>query len=145
MKAIVEPNLGEKASSMGPRNNEMMKSVRRTAAFHTIGPKEMTAMRIKALGGCCPSGPGKDLTNRYAMVNRTAINIGKMTSEKRTARHPARGTSPESFSDGCPSLFFLYPVIMVRERRQYPIQELLWDLELPRDIHRKNSLLQGND
>jgi len=61
-------------------------------------------------------------------------------SEKMTACQLARGTSPDSFSDGWPSFFLLYPVILVRESRQYPIHELLCDRELPRDIHRRNSL-----
>jgi hypothetical protein len=100
---------------------------------------EMTAIRMSGLGGYLPS-VGKDLTNMYAMTNTTAMKTGKMISEKITARQLARGTSPDNFSDGCPSLCFLYPVIIVRERRQYPIHELLCDREFPRDIHRRNSL-----
>ena len=97
-------------------------------------------MRINGLGGSFPVVSGNAFTNMYAMMNSIAITTGKITSEKITARHLARGTSPESFSDGRPSFFFLYPVIIVRVSRQYPIQELLCERELPRDIHRKNSL-----
>ena len=100
---------------MGPRNNDTMNRTRSTAAFQTIGPRAITAMRIKGAGGCFPL-LGKDFTNMYAMVNKIAMMIGKMTSDTMTARHPARGTSPDSFSDGCPSFFFLYPVIMVRDK-----------------------------
>jgi hypothetical protein len=109
------------------------------AAFHTIGPRDTTAIRMRALGGVCPE-TGNDLTNMYAMIRRRAKKMGKRTSEMMTARQPARGTSPDSLSDGRPSLFFLYPVIIVRDNLQYPIQELLCERELPRDIQRKNSL-----
>ena len=44
---MTEPNLGNKGSSMGPRNNETKERNRRMAAFHTIGPREMTTIRIK--------------------------------------------------------------------------------------------------
>jgi hypothetical protein len=76
------------------------------AAFQTMGPKAMTVIRIRGLGESFPS-TGNDLTNRYAMVNNTAMNVGKMISEKRTARQVARGVSPESFSEGLPRRFFL--------------------------------------
>lgn len=118
----------------------MRNSTKSTAPFQTMGPREITAMRTNGLGGSFPVLSGNDFTNMYAMMNNMAITTGKMTSEKITFRHLARGTSPESFSDGSPSLFFLYPVIIVRDSRQYPIQELLCEREFPRDIHRKNSL-----
>ena len=107
MNAMTDPNLGNVGSSMGPRKSDTRKSTNRMAAFHTIGPREMTAIRTRGLGGYLPSGFGNDLTNMYAMTNSTAMKMGKITSENRTARHPARGTSPESFSEGCPSFFFL--------------------------------------
>lgn len=100
MKAITDPNKGNTGSSMGPKNSETKKRVKRTAAFQTMGPMEMTAMRIKGLGGNFPSGLGNDFTNMYAMTKRTAMNTGKITSEKMTARQVARGTSPDNFSDG---------------------------------------------
>ena len=64
MNAMTEPNLGKTGSSMGPRNNETKKRNRRMAAFHTIGPREMTAIRIKGLGGNLPVESGNDFTNR---------------------------------------------------------------------------------
>ena len=69
--------------------------------------------------------------------------MGQTISEKKTARQLARGTSPESFSEGCPNRFFLYPVIIVLDKRQYPIHELLCEREFPRDIHLRNSLRDG--
>ena len=60
----------------------------------------MTAIRMSGLGGYLPSEFGNDLTNMYATTNNTAMKIGKMISEKITARQVARGTSPDSFSDG---------------------------------------------
>lgn len=140
IKAMVEPNLGKRGSRTGPRNSDTMKRAKSTAPFQTRGPKETTAMRTKAAGGCVPLVPGNDLTNKYAIMNSTAMKIGKITSEMITARQPARGTSPDIFSEGWPSTFFLYPVILVLDRRQYPIQELLCDREFPLDIHLKNSL-----
>ena len=113
----------------------------KTAAFHTMGPRDTTPIRVRGLGWDCPA-TGNDLTNMYAMIRRMAKKIGKRTSEMMTARQPARGMSPDNFSDGLPSFFFLYPVIIVRDNRQYPIQELLCERELPRDIQRKNSLLR---
>jgi len=65
---------------------------------------------------------------------------GKTTSEKMTVHQGTLGTSPDSFADGCPSLFFLWPVIMVHDRRQKPIHELLCEWEFPLDIDLKNSL-----
>ena len=61
---------------------------------------------------------GNAFTNMYAMTKSTAMTTGKTISEKMTARHFARGTSPDSRSDGWPRRFFLYPVIIVRDRRQ---------------------------
>ena len=54
----------------------------------------------------------------YATMKMIDWQIGQTISENRTARQPARGTSPDSFSDGWPSFFFLYPVIIVRDKRQ---------------------------
>jgi len=51
------------------------------------------AMRTRGLGGYLPSGFGYDLTNMYAMTNSTAMRMGEITSENRTVRTPARGTS----------------------------------------------------
>jgi hypothetical protein len=87
-------------------NKEIKNWVTRIAAFQTIGPMETTAIRMSGAGGILPS-TGNDLTKRYAMVNKTAMIIGKMISEKRTARQVARGVSPESFSEGFPRRFFL--------------------------------------
>jgi hypothetical protein len=105
MTAITDPNL-EFFGKIGPMNNAIKDWVMRIAAFQTIGPREMTAIRMSGLGGNLPS-TGNDLTNRYAMVNNTAMNVGKMISEKRTARQVARGASPQSFSEGFPRRFFL--------------------------------------
>ena len=128
------------------------------AAFQTIGPMAISRMRIRGLGPIRPvTGSGNDLTNldetciksgyylpahltyMYAMMKITARAIGDSTSEKSTVLQPARSTSPINFSEGCPSLFFLYPVTMVRESRQYPIHELECERELPLAIHRRNS------
>lgn len=73
------------------------------------------------------------------MERITARTSGAKTSDTTMTFHDARGTSIESFSDGCPSFFFLNPVILVRERRQYPIHELACARELPRDIQRRYS------
>src|SRR6266576_6479624 len=112
---MVDPNLGKVGSNIGPRNNDARNSVNKTPAFHTIGPSEITAIRMRGAGGIFPL-IGNDLTNRYAMTKRVAIMVGKMTSEKMTALQLARGTSPESFSEGGVSLFFMYPVIYVRHK-----------------------------
>ena len=141
--AMTAPKRTQHESSIGPKNSETRKRISKTAAFHTIGPRDTTPMRMRGLGWLCPA-TGNDLTNMYAMIRRMAKKMGKRTSETMTARQPARGTSPDSFSDGRPSFFFLYPVIIVRDSRQYPIQELLCERELPRDIQRKNSLLKRN-
>jgi len=69
------------AEFLGPRKREIKKSANRIAAFHTMGPK--TAYRMSGLEGYVPSESGNDLTNMY---KRTAMNIGKRTSEKMTAR-----------------------------------------------------------
>ncbi len=137
--AMTAPKRTQHESSIGPRKSDTRKRTSKMAAFHTIGPRDTTAIRTRGLGGVCPE-TGNDLTNMYAMIRRKAKKMGKRTSEMMTARQPARGTSPDSFSDGRPSFFFLYPVIIVRDNRQYPIQELLCERELPRDIQRKNSL-----
>ncbi len=92
---MTEPNLGNGVSSIGPRNSENKKRTSRTPAFHTMGPIETMAIRMSGLGGCLLSLSGNDLTNMYAMTKRVAMTIGKMISEKMTARHLARGTSPE--------------------------------------------------
>ena len=136
--AMNDGNLAQ-PSIMGPRKREMKNSVRSTAAFQTTGPMAMIPMRMSGLGLGLPLRSGKDLTNMYAMMNIVAWHMGQMISENSTARQGARGTSPDSFSDGCPSFFFLYPVIIVRERRQYPYQLLAFARELPRDIQRRNS------
>ena len=109
------------------------------AAFHRIGPSATIAIRINGDARVLVLFSRKDLTNMYAMTNNAALHIGIITSDARTVLQDARGTSPESFSDGCPSLFFLNPVTFVLDNLQYPIQELAWDRELPRDIQRKNS------
>jgi hypothetical protein len=125
-------------SIMGHKNKDMKNSDRRTVAFHTSGPMAMTAIRIRGLGGSSPF-TGKDLTNIYATMNRVAAQIGKITSDRITDPQLARGTSPDSFSEGWPNRFLLYPVIIVRDNLQYPYQLLFVCLELPRDIQRKNS------
>lgn len=48
--AMIEPNLAHELI-MGPRNREMKKKTNKTVAFHTIGPRETTPIRIKGLGG----------------------------------------------------------------------------------------------
>jgi hypothetical protein len=117
--AITDPNRAQHESRTGPNISETKNSMSNTAAFHTIGPIDTTAIRMSGLGGVTVVPfAGNDLTNMYAITNKAARTMGEMTSAKRTARQPARGTSPESFSDGRPNFFFLYPVIIVRERRQ---------------------------
>lgn len=138
MDAMTEPNFAQD-SIIGPRKREMKNRLIRIAAFQTTGPMAITAMRIRGLGGRVPSGLGNDLTNMYAMTKSMAMQTGIMISEPMTDRHVARGTSPDSFSEGCPSFFFLYPVIIVLDNRQYPYQLLALVLELPRDIHLRNS------
>ena len=61
--AMTEPNLGNGVSSIGPKNSENMNKMSKTAAFHTIGPRDTTAMRMSGLGGCRSSLSGNDLTN----------------------------------------------------------------------------------
>lgn len=62
--AIVDPNLGNIGSSIGPRKMEKMNSVSSTAAFQTIGPSAITAIRMSGAGGKRPvSVSGNDLTN----------------------------------------------------------------------------------
>jgi hypothetical protein len=56
--------------------------------------------------------------NMYATDKMIAKQVGARICERKMTFHPARGTSAESFSDGKPSLFFLNPVIWVRDRRQ---------------------------
>jgi hypothetical protein len=141
--AITAPKRTQHDSSIGPKKSETRKRISKTAAFHTMGPRDTTPIRMRGLGWDCPA-TGKDLTNMYATIRRMAKKMGKRTSEMMTARQPARGTSPDSFSEGRPSFFFLYPVIIVRDKRQYPIQELLCEREFPRDIQRKNSLSRRN-
>lgn len=123
MNAITDPKLEPLALNTGPSSKENKNCTSSTAAFHTIGPTDTTAIRIRGLGGKRPL-TGKLLTNMYAMVKSTAMHTGKMISEKMTALQDARGTSAPNFSEGLPSLFLLYPVMLVRERRQYPIHEL---------------------
>ena len=124
---------------MGPKNMETKKRTRRTAAFHRIGPNATIAIRINGDALVWVFFSTKDLTKMYAMTNNAALQIGKMISDPKTVLHDARGTSPDSFSEGCPSLFLLNPVMFVLDNLQYPIQELAWDRELPRDIQRRNS------
>jgi len=139
MLAMTAPNFTQQPLRTGPRKIEMKNNTSKTAAFQTIGPSAMTPIRISGLGGVTPL-TGNDPTNMYAIVKMIARQIGLMISEKRTFLSFARGPSDENFSEGCPSFFFLYPVMAVRERRQYPIHELACVRELPRDIHRRNSL-----
>ena len=136
--AMTEPNLTQ-PSIIGPRKSDRKNSVMSTAAFHTVGPTAMSRIRTSGLGGVLPCSSGNDLTNMYATMKMMHAPMGHRISEKMTFLHGARGTSPDSFSDGCPSFFFLYPVIAVRDRRQYPYQLLAFVRELPRDIQRKNS------
>ena len=63
MNAIVEPNFGNLGSNIRPRNKDTRNSTNKMAAFQTIGPREMTAMRISGLGGNLPLGSGNDFTN----------------------------------------------------------------------------------
>jgi len=93
--------------SMGPRNNDTRNSANNTAAFKAIGPRETTAMRINGLGGYLPLGSGNDFTNMYAITEITAMQIGNKISEKSNAAKGGRAKSPESFSDGWPSLCLL--------------------------------------
>ena len=51
MNAMTDPNLGYLVSRRGPRNRENMKRMRSTAASQTIGPREMTAIRMSGLAG----------------------------------------------------------------------------------------------
>jgi hypothetical protein len=104
--AMTDPKRVQHESSTGPNISAMKKRMRSTAAFQTIGPIDTTAMRMSGLGGVWPFC-GNDLTNMYAITKSVASTIGMMTSESSTARQPARGTSPDSFSDGRPSFFFL--------------------------------------
>ena len=138
MAAMTDANFVHEAS-IDPNKREIKKSPKRIAAFQTTGPTAMIAMRIKGLGLGVPSALGKDLTNMYATTKIVETQIGQRISEKMTALQPARGTSLESFSEGWPNFFFLKPVIIVLERRQYPYQLLLCDRALPLDIHRRNS------
>jgi len=71
-----------------------------------MGPIDTTVMRMRGLGGVLPS-TGNDLTNMYVMKRRIAKKMGKITSETMTAHQPTRGTSPDNFSDGLPSFYFL--------------------------------------
>jgi hypothetical protein len=118
MKAIVAPNLGKLAPSIGPSTSEKTNCAMRSAMFHTSGPSETMAMRSRGAPERLPSWSGNDLTNMYAIVMMMAMPMGKRISDTMTARHLARGTSPDSFSEGLPNFCFLYPVIMVRLRRQ---------------------------
>lgn len=136
MEAITAGKRTQQPLNIGPNITATKNSTRRTIAFHTTGPKETTPSRMRGLTFPVLSN---DLTNMYAMMKIRAPAIGMRISEVMTTAQPARGTSPESFSDGWPSLFFLKPVIWVRDKRQYPIHEFACVLELPRDIHRKNS------
>ena len=115
--AMTEPNLAQ-PSSIGPKNNEMKNKAKSTPAFHTIGPIAITPILISGLGCWFPSGSGKDLTNMYATTKIVAMQSGQTTSDQMTVFQDARGTSPDSFSDGWPSFFFLYPVIIVLESLQ---------------------------
>ena len=68
---------------------------------------------------------------------------GQTISEKKTALQVARGISSENFSDGCPSRFFLYLVIIVLDKRKHLVQELRCEREFPRDIQLEISLKNG--
>lgn len=73
------------------------------------------------------------------MTKRAARQIGPMISPTMIDFHGALGTSDDNFSEGRPNRFLLKPVIRVRESRQYPTHELACVLELPLDIHLRNS------
>ena len=60
--AITAPNLTQRLLKPGPRNTEMKKRTNRTAAFHTIGPRAITPIRIRGLGRTLPS-TANDPTN----------------------------------------------------------------------------------
>lgn len=98
-EAMTDPNFAHD-SIIGPKKRETKNRVIRTAAFHTTGPIATTPMRMRGLGCWLPSLSGNDLTNMYAMTKTTETQMGEMISEKMTVRHVARGTSPESFSEG---------------------------------------------
>ena len=76
---------------------------RRMAAFHRIGQhdncysNQWRCSRFVLFSR-------KDMMNMYMMTNNAALHIGVITSNARTDLEEA---SPESFSDGCPSLLFL--------------------------------------
>jgi hypothetical protein len=99
IEAMKDPNLAQ-LSNIGPRNREMKNKVTSTAAFQTTGPIATTQILIRGLGFCFPFLSGNDLTNMYAMMKSAAMRMGQMISDIMTALHPARGTSPESFSEG---------------------------------------------
>jgi hypothetical protein len=69
----------------------------------------------------------------------TARQNGERISDTRITLSVALGTSVDSFSLGCPMRFFLNPVILVLDNRQYPIHELACAREFPRDIQRRYS------
>lgn len=94
-------------SIIGPKNNDTKNKANNTPAFQTTGPTAMTAIRMSGLGFWFPFWSGNDLTNIYAITKMADTKMGQTISENTTALQLARGTSPESFSDGWPSFFFL--------------------------------------
>jgi hypothetical protein len=106
MAALTDPNFSQR-SNIGPRSKATKKRVRRMTAFHTTGPTAMKRIRRRGLGGWFPFSSLNDLTNMYAMTKTADWQIGKKISVNRTDRHDARGASPDSFSEGRPSFFFL--------------------------------------
>jgi hypothetical protein len=146
MAARTDPNFLQHMLRRGPIQQAMPNIAARTPALTAIGAKATMATRINELvaSGVFPSllsaiTPTCALMNRYGISVTATIRSGPTISPKKRFVKEARGTSPESFWDGSPRAFRLYPVILVRERRQKAIHEEEWDLELPLESHLRKS------
>ena len=133
MESMAEQNLGSTWLSMGPKNKETRN--------RTISIKQKSPQWGRGAGWLIFVTIKNDLTNMQATAKIATVETGQTTSKKKTSLRVARGTSPERFSDGCHSLFS-YPAI-ISDKRQYPIQELRCERELPCDVHLKKSLKNG--
>src|SRR2546421_6370297 len=126
--------------STGPMQQAMPNRPASTPALIAMGANATTPTRMRefvAFSGC--KTPVCALIKRYGMRVHATSTKGPTTSLKKMLVKCARGTSPDSFSEGFPRTLRLKPVIRVRDNLQKAIHDEPCERELPRDIHRRKS------
>src|ERR1700722_3564236 len=138
--ASTDPNFLQHILRIGPIQQAMPNRPARTPALIAIGANATSPTRMSefvAFWGC--KTPVCALMNRYGMSVKPMSTRGPTTSLKKMLVKCARGTSPDSFSEGFPRTFRLKPVMRVLDNLQKAIHDESCERELPRDIQRRKS------